>query len=577
MTRDQRDALITKAVTECERKRLFCEPPPTVEYFYSAPASCTVNCPDGTPFTYTVPAGVFLAKTFAEAQAAARAYACSQAPRFMICLPQWNACLCANVAINQSIQIGSANPPFSIGVTGGSFPPGLNIGVSGNRVLITGTTASTGVFTFILRVNDALGNSNSRTYSISVLAVTTTALDPYSSGVPYSFQLQAAGGSGIYAWRIVSGTLPSGLEMTIGGLIHGTPTQTATANLIFEVVDLTCESVNAQFIVPRVALKTRGTTRLRIKRGYPSYLPIVPTTSSVLYKKITWSGEIAQYATSSGEAVGAAKYVYTGATDIDIYGRFTSHHHKNLYAQCVRPIYPQIGPQFPGSFTQEPVTRLLGYCWPDDVFSCSTCTTNEEQWGFDSDKQTPNREDLPAQMAIDPNGIVRTSTTFDYEGIKSLDVNGIFGVNHFPGLVFRGSIPVTIPVINLTSDGDFRSVLSDSYTDADAIASQKTYANTTNTAENLPNYLLAQGNQWLYFLYSRLTTVNYDFNCTGLVVGNTYLLRFQLVDFVGAASTTTQSSVEFVATGSTQVVSGTLPTPSVGHRLQIKNATIVHG
>src|SRR5678815_4630826 len=79
MSQATRDRLITNAVTECERRRAFCGgdgggdgggggdnpnppepptpecplPPCIVEYFYSAPASCTVYCPDGTPVSYT--------------------------------------------------------------------------------------------------------------------------------------------------------------------------------------------------------------------------------------------------------------------------------------------------------------------------------------------------------------------------------------------------------------------------------------------------------------------------------------------------------------------------------------------
>jgi hypothetical protein len=59
---------------------------------------------------------------------------------------------------------------------------------------------------------------------MAVLEITTTVLDSFTVGVPYMFQLLAAGGSGSYRWKIVSGTLPPGLVLDASGLIHGTPT-----------------------------------------------------------------------------------------------------------------------------------------------------------------------------------------------------------------------------------------------------------------------------------------------------------------------------------------------------------------
>jgi hypothetical protein len=58
--------------------------------------------------------------------------------------------------------------------------------------------------------------------------VTSSALPSGTVGTPYSTQLTATGGTNSYTWSITSGALPSGLNISAGGLISGTPTANAT-------------------------------------------------------------------------------------------------------------------------------------------------------------------------------------------------------------------------------------------------------------------------------------------------------------------------------------------------------------
>jgi len=51
----------------------------------------------------------------------------------------------------------------------------------------------------------------------------------------YSETLEVTGGDGIYLWRIVSGSLSSGLSLNAGGVISGTPTAAGTMNFEVEV------------------------------------------------------------------------------------------------------------------------------------------------------------------------------------------------------------------------------------------------------------------------------------------------------------------------------------------------------
>lgn len=66
------------------------------------------------------------------------------------------------------------------------------------------------------------------------LAITTATLPPALVGTPYSFQLQAMGGTAPYLWLVTAGRLPMGLSLDSSGLILGIPT--SSTNETFSVV-----------------------------------------------------------------------------------------------------------------------------------------------------------------------------------------------------------------------------------------------------------------------------------------------------------------------------------------------------
>ena len=58
----------------------------------------------------------------------------------------------------------------------------------------------------------------------ATLAVTTTALPAGVENVDYGTEtLTATGGDGSYSWALVSGSLPTGLNLATNGEISGTP------------------------------------------------------------------------------------------------------------------------------------------------------------------------------------------------------------------------------------------------------------------------------------------------------------------------------------------------------------------
>jgi len=118
--------------------------------------------------------------------------------------------------------------PHAWSVVSGAPPPGLTLSSGG---LLSGTPASEGYSTFTVQVTDASSPTQVAAASLtayvqhaSILAVTTARMPTATAGAPYGLQLVAAGGTGLYAWSLASGTLPPGLALSGAGLLSGTPT-----------------------------------------------------------------------------------------------------------------------------------------------------------------------------------------------------------------------------------------------------------------------------------------------------------------------------------------------------------------
>ena len=68
---------------------------------------------------------------------------------------------------------------------------------------------------------------------------------------PYSHQFSVYGGSGSYTWSIWSGSLPTGLSLSSGGLISGTPTTVEYTLVYIRVTDTanpSCTDTRAYFV-----------------------------------------------------------------------------------------------------------------------------------------------------------------------------------------------------------------------------------------------------------------------------------------------------------------------------------------
>src|SRR6516165_11701912 len=117
---DQKTTLIQGLVNQCATILPLCNqsgcanPPCTL--FYNSPQTCSVPCPDGTLFVYTVPAGTFAASTQDLANQEALAYACKVAPSLRVCLGNFPSCLCVGALYTAQIPFIGGLSPFVFSV-----------------------------------------------------------------------------------------------------------------------------------------------------------------------------------------------------------------------------------------------------------------------------------------------------------------------------------------------------------------------------------------------------------------------------------------------------------------------------
>jgi hypothetical protein len=220
--------LIWDPSCDCFRQFPMRGPRPVIgrprEVFTSTLQQCTVLCPDGSPFTYTVQPGRFRWTSQATANRLAFQYACRQARIFKLCLgPLANLFGCKDKEYHSSITIQGRYPPFDVEIISGSLPPGLLDSSSPTKYFLDGVPTATGTFSFTLRATDSRGSTHETPYTIKILDVANSSLANALPDTEYYEQMAIDGpvvGPGL--WSIVAGVLPEGLDLNqVTGVISG--------------------------------------------------------------------------------------------------------------------------------------------------------------------------------------------------------------------------------------------------------------------------------------------------------------------------------------------------------------------
>lgn len=217
--------------------------PPTIpgRVYYNTIQSCTINCPDGLPFTYQVGAGMFV-NPFSQSLAnqMASSYACTVATQRLICLSALTADFCCEgTAMVGYKVIATAPAACTFAIVGGSLPPGVVMFQESSKIVrFEGTPTTPGNYGFVLRATDTLGNYMQKTFTLKIMGFTLPATLPDGDkNVLYSQYITADGGDAPRTFQVVSGTLPLGMSLTGDGLLFGTPIEDGDFTFTVRVTD----------------------------------------------------------------------------------------------------------------------------------------------------------------------------------------------------------------------------------------------------------------------------------------------------------------------------------------------------
>ena len=142
-------------------------------------------------------------------------------------------------AYSYQVKADGGNPPYTFVVLSGALPPGISMSSSG---AMSGTPTAAGTWQFYIDGAYTFGGSthhSQRQFTLNViqgLAIQQSLPPTLVQGTPFSVQLTASGG-GTQTWSVLSGVLPTGLTLSSGGLLSGTPTATGSFTFTIKVSD----------------------------------------------------------------------------------------------------------------------------------------------------------------------------------------------------------------------------------------------------------------------------------------------------------------------------------------------------
>src|SRR5215831_3581454 len=153
-------------------------------------------------------------------------------------------------AYSQTLQASGGTGTLVWGVSAGAFPASLTLSSDGT---ISGTPTNAGTSNFTVRVTDALSQSATKAFSLTINPLTPptiTTPSPLPAGTvsqAFSQTLQASGGLGTLSWGVSAGALPANLTLSSTGTISGTPTNAGTSNFTVTVTDALSQSATKAF------------------------------------------------------------------------------------------------------------------------------------------------------------------------------------------------------------------------------------------------------------------------------------------------------------------------------------------
>ncbi len=127
------------------------------------------------------------------------------------------------ISYSQFLDVDGGQGAVVWSLASGTLPPGITLSASG---VVSGNASGLGTFPFVVHAQRG-SLAAERSLSVQVvpppLAIITDSLPPAKVGDAYSVQLERSGGIATASWSVTQGTLPSGMTLSPGGLLSGTP------------------------------------------------------------------------------------------------------------------------------------------------------------------------------------------------------------------------------------------------------------------------------------------------------------------------------------------------------------------
>ena len=140
---------------------------------------------------------------------------------------------------SMTLSAAGGTSPYKWTLASGSLPTGLSLSSAGT---ISGIPSAAGSSSFVVQANDATIPTQAATAAFTLtvnpaLSITTTALPNGVISSSYTQTFGASGGTPAYAWSLVSGSLPTGLNLSPAGVISGVPTKTGASSFTIKATD----------------------------------------------------------------------------------------------------------------------------------------------------------------------------------------------------------------------------------------------------------------------------------------------------------------------------------------------------